>query len=56
MSKLLLALLVMASVLPVSAQHQGHEHHAMPTEAPMHEGHGDHHQHHLHPESRWIGF
>ena len=44
MPKLLLALLVLAAVMPVSAQHQGHEHHAMPADAPMHEGH-DHHQH-----------
>ena len=40
MPKLLLALLVLAAVMPVSAQHQGHEHHAMPADAPMHEGHG----------------
>ena len=48
MPKLLLALLVLAAVVPASAQQQGHEHHAMPENAPMHEGHGDHHQHHQH--------
>ena len=61
MPKLLLALLVLAAVMPVSAQHQGHEHHAMPADAPMHEGHGDHssHNHSVGPagatyDLRWL--
>tara|TARA_Y100000991_G_scaffold131931_1_gene99414 strand:- start:679 stop:1152 length:474 start_codon:yes stop_codon:yes gene_type:complete len=44
MPKLLLGWLVLVAVVPASAQHHGHELHAMPDEALVHEGHGDNHQ------------